>query len=121
LQNKAVKADSTFAPSSKEMHQKAIDLPIIANWNPLKNPLRDDFDGDGMHVERVIVPLAAYCETMLGGVAARREITRWRGDGCGGASAKPKAHRGRIRAALAMLQNRPRARSGCWPGGRFRQ
>jgi hypothetical protein len=21
-------------------------LPFFANWNPLENPLRDDFDGD---------------------------------------------------------------------------
>jgi len=54
-----LEARSTFATSGKEMHQKAFELPIIANWNPLKNPLRGDFNDELGHVGAVVMPLAA--------------------------------------------------------------
>ena len=57
--SKVYKPIAGFAPSGKEWHDKAVTLSISANWNPLENPLRDDFDGDDVvggasaHVHRV--------------------------------------------------------------------
>jgi hypothetical protein len=31
-----------LATIGKDWHDQAISLPSFANWNPLKNPLRDD-------------------------------------------------------------------------------
>jgi hypothetical protein len=80
LLSKGYNPIATFAPIGKEWHDKAVTLPISANWNPLEKPLRDDLSDDA-RVSSLIVPLAAYCEAMRGCVAAPVILPRVAGVG----------------------------------------
>ena len=70
-----------------EIHQKAFELPIFANWREAQKlslvgrSRQRHPGGEPFFVASGGHALAAYCEATRGGVVARLEITRWRGDG----------------------------------------